>query len=68
MPEVTKHKVPARALQPGDVTGSGETVERVSAGLRTPSGKVEVTLVKGSRRRLAMWGASTVINVARGES
>lgn len=60
-----KFKVQARALQVGDVLGSGETVVSVSAGLRTPPGKVEVTLAKGERRRTSTWGASTLINVTR---
>jgi hypothetical protein len=58
-------KTPARYLQPGDVTGSGETVCDVSAGVRTPRGKVEVILEKDGRSRLAVWGASTVIGVRR---
>lgn len=37
-------KIPARHLQPGDVTGSGETVLSVNAGVRTPRSKVEVVL------------------------
>jgi hypothetical protein len=32
-------KLPARALQRGDVTGSGETIVSVSAGVRTPAAK-----------------------------
>ena len=32
-------KVPARALQRGDVTGSGETIISVSAGVRTPAAR-----------------------------
>ena len=58
-------KVPARALQRGDVTGSGETIVSATAGVRTPRGKVEVTLEKGERSRLALWGASTLISVTR---
>lgn len=60
-------KVQARDLQRGDVTGSGETVVRVSSGLRTPRGKVEVYLEKNGRQRLAFWGAYTTINVNRQE-
>jgi hypothetical protein len=59
-------KVPARALQRGDVTGSGETVVSVSAGVRTPRGKVDVILDKGERRRMSLWCASTIISVRRG--
>ena len=58
-------KIPARNLLPGDQVGSGETVVSVSAGVRTPRGKVEVTLEKAGRRRTSLWGAATVINVSR---
>lgn len=58
-------KVSARFMQKGDVVGSGETVVNVSAGVRTPRGKVEVTLEKDGERRLAVWGAYTLINVRR---
>jgi len=57
-------RVQARNLKPGDVTrGTGETVVRVSAGLRTPSGKVEVTLTDGERIRTATWGKYTEISI-----
>ncbi len=58
-------RVVARYLRPGDVTGSGETVIQTSAGVRTPRGKIEIVLEKNGQRRLAIWGASTTINVAR---
>jgi hypothetical protein len=58
-------KVSARFLQPGDVVGSGETVVCVSAGARTPRGKVEVTLEKNGQRRTSLWGSYTLINVRR---
>ncbi|MGR4932674.1 hypothetical protein ACIPUD_38730 [Bradyrhizobium sp. CAR08] len=58
-------KVPARLLLKGDVTGSNETVLSVSAGARTPRGKVEVSLTKGARRRTAVWNAHTNIGVRR---
>jgi hypothetical protein len=61
----TRVQVRARHLQPGDRVGSGEIVRGVSAGIRTPSGKVEVSLEKAGRRRLAIWGGSTLINVQR---
>ncbi len=61
-------KVPARALQRGDVTGSGETIVNVCAGVRTPRGKVEVTLDKSGRRRLSVWNAATLITVSRPEA
>lgn len=56
-------RIPARALIPGDVVGSGETIESVSVGVRTPRGKVEIVLSKEGRRRLAIWGAHTIIAV-----
>ena len=59
------HKLPARALLNGDQVGSGETIVSVSAGVRTPRGKVEVTLEKDGRCRRALWGAYTIINVRR---
>jgi hypothetical protein len=63
---VTALKIPARALEPGDKIGSGETVIRVSTGIRTPSGKVDVALSgPGEKRRSAVWGARTLINVKR---
>lgn len=58
-------KIPARYLLPGDQVGSGETVVSVSAGARTPGGKVEVTLAKNEQRRLSVWGASTLVRVQR---
>lgn len=58
-------KVPARYLAKGDQVGSGETIVNVAVGVRTPRGKVEVTLEKDGQRRCAIWGASTVITVRR---
>jgi len=60
-------KVCARYLRPGDVTGSGETIIKTSAGTKTPRGKIEVVLERDGKRRLAIWGASTTINVKRME-
>lgn len=56
-------RAPARSLIPGDVVSSGETILSVSAGVRTPRGKVEVVLSKDGRRRLAIWGAHTIITI-----
>jgi 2-keto-4-pentenoate hydratase/2-oxohepta-3-ene-1,7-dioic acid hydratase in catechol pathway len=64
---VTCEKVQAQHLRPGDVVGSGETVRGVSAGLRTPPGKVEVTLERNGVTRMSLWGARTPINVKRAE-
>jgi hypothetical protein len=61
-------KVCARYLQPGDVTGSGETVVKTSVSSLTPRGKIEIVLLDtDGSRRLAVWGASTTINVKRME-
>ncbi|MET3968739.1 hypothetical protein [Bradyrhizobium sp. S3.9.1] len=59
-------KVPARHLLRGDVTGSGEVVISVSAGAKTPRGMVDVLLLKGERKRAAIWNARTIIGVRRG--
>ena len=58
-------KVQAGHLMPGDRVGSGETILRVSAGVRTPSGKVEVSLEKNGRRRTSLWSRYTLINIRR---
>jgi hypothetical protein len=58
-------KVPVRCLMPGDQVGSGETIVGVSAGVRTPRGKVEVALEKNGRRRTSLWGAATNVSVSR---
>ncbi|UPJ63510.1 hypothetical protein [Bradyrhizobium sp. 191] len=58
-------RVPSRYLVAGDVTGSGERVVCVSAGVRTRRGKIEVTLERAGKRRTSVWGASTVISVRR---
>jgi hypothetical protein len=63
--ERTKAKVPARYLQSGDRVGSGEIINWVGIGVRTPRGKIEVHLEKAGRSRLAIWNASTLINVER---
>lgn len=59
-------KVRARDMQPGDrLRGTGQTVVGVGAGLRTPKGKVEVTLEWRDERRVVIWGAATTINIVR---
>jgi len=60
-----RQKVPARYLLAGDQLCTGETVVAVSRGARTPAGKVEITLEKDGRHRTPLWGASTIINIAR---
>lgn len=62
-------KMPAYLLQSGDVVGSGEEIVRVSAGVRTPPGKVDVLLVRKRAwpledvHRTAQWGKRTIINI-----
>ncbi|WP_407122824.1 hypothetical protein [Bradyrhizobium sp. STM 3561] len=62
---LSKMKVPARHLLRGDIVGSGEVVIAVSTGSRTPRGKIEVLLEKNDRRRIALWGAGSTINIQR---
>jgi hypothetical protein len=60
-------KLPVYALQTGDVTnGTRETVLSVSAGVRTPRGKMEIVLEKNGRMRLTIWGRHTLVSVTRG--
>jgi hypothetical protein len=63
--QANKLKIPARYLLAGDRLCTGETIVTVSRGVRTPSGKVEVTLEKNGQCRTPLWGASTTINVLR---
>lgn len=72
---MTKIKVQAQHLLPGDIVGSGEKViSSPQSGVRTAKGKVEVLLetdryVDGSKifTRLAVWGKYTQITVERAE-
>lgn len=61
-----KLKVQAQHLQPGDIVGSGEEVLSISAGIKTPAGKIDVVLYNDHGRR-AVWGKYTMINVERVE-
>lgn len=61
-------KLPVYVLQPGDVTtGTRETIISVSAGTQTPRGKMDVVLERDGRRRVAIWGRHTTINIVRPE-
>ena len=66
-----KLRVQAQYLQPGDIVGSGETVNNVQEGLDTPKGKCEVVLNRTKNgtlfMRVAFWGKYTMINVERKE-
>lgn len=67
---MVKMRVQAQHLHSGDVVGSGEIVHHVSAGVRTPKGKVDVWLKRksdGSDARMAQWGKYTLINVDRND-
>lgn len=62
---MTQNQIRAHALQPGNVTtGTGETIVRVSIGISTPKGKVDVVLQKqDGSYRFAIWGKHTLIGV-----
>lgn len=60
-----KLKIQAQHLQPGDIVGSGEKIVHVSAGVRTPKGKVDVLLKNGEASRWSQWGKYTMIGVER---
>lgn len=58
----SKNSKEAQDLKKGDVITSGEVVVSVSAGAKTPSGKVEVTLKgKNGKTRSAVWGKTTKV-------
>jgi len=61
--KVSKNAVPAHTLKKGDIITSGEEVVSVSAGAKTPSGKVDVILknVTTGKERGAQWGKHTMI-------
>lgn len=61
--KVSKNAVPVHTLKKGDIITSGEEIVSISAGARTPSGKVDVVLknpVTGKERG-AQWGKHTMI-------
>ena len=65
---MTKLKVQAQHLQPGDIVGSGEDVCQIQVnGINIPIGKVFVGLNKNGRFRSSFWGKYTMINVERVE-
>ena len=62
--KVSKNAVPAYTLKKGDlISNSNEEVVSVSAGAKTPSGKVDVILknVTTGKEREAQWGKHTMI-------
>jgi hypothetical protein len=58
----------AQHLRKGDITGSGDEVVSVSAGAKTPAGKVEVTLkTKSGDTKTSLWGKTTKIGLKKVE-
>ena len=54
----------AQHLKKGDIVGSGDEVVSVSAGAKTPAGKVEVTLkTKSGSTKTSTWGKTTKVGV-----
>lgn len=58
-------RIPAYALQLGDIVGSGEKVAQTYAGVRTPRGKIHVVLDGPKGRRVALWGKFTIVGARR---
>lgn len=64
MTTLTKLRIQAQHLQPGDIVGSGEKVMNIIiASLSWPSSKCLVRLEK----RDCIWGKYTMINIQREE-
>jgi flagellar biosynthesis chaperone FliJ len=63
--KVSPDAISAQDLKKGDILGSGEKVVSVSAGARTPSGKVEVTLEKNGKERTSLWNKNTKVTVKK---
>jgi hypothetical protein len=62
--KVSKNSKQAQQLKKGDIITSGDEVISVSSGVKTPSGKVEVTLKnKKGITRTSTWGKTTMIGV-----
>jgi hypothetical protein len=60
-----KLKLQAQYLQPGDIVGSGEVVERIIVNsIHWPSSKIMVELT-GKKDRACYWGKYAMINVER---
>jgi hypothetical protein len=59
----------AQHLKKGDIIGSGDEVVSVSAGAKTPAGKVEVTLkTKSGSTKVSTWGKTTKVGVKAKET
>ena len=67
--KVSKNSKEAQHLKKGDIIGSGEEVVSVSAGAKTPSGKIEVTLkTKDGKTKTSTWGKTTKIGIKEKET
>jgi hypothetical protein len=67
--KVSKNSKEAQHLKKGDIIGSGEEVVSVSAGAKTPSGKIEVTLkTKDGKTKTSTWGKTTKVGVKEKET
>lgn len=67
--KVSKNSKEAQHLKKGDIIGSGDEVLSVSAGAKTPSGKVEVTLkTKAGKTKTSTWGKTTKVGVKEKET
>jgi hypothetical protein len=67
--KVSKNSKEAQHLKKGDIIGSGDEVVSVSAGAKTPKGKVEVTLkTKDGKTKTSTWGKYTKIGVKEKET
>jgi hypothetical protein len=67
--KVSKNSKEAQHLKKGDIIGSGDEVVSVSAGAKTPSGKIEVTLkTKDGKTKTSTWGKTTKIGVKEKET
>jgi hypothetical protein len=62
--KTSANSVEAQDLKKGDIITSGDEVVSVSAGAKTPSGKVEVTLkTKDGKTKTSVWGKTTKVGV-----
>ena len=67
--KVSKNSKEAQHLKKGDIIGSGDEVVSVSAGAKTPSGKVEVTLkTKARKTKTSTMGKTTKVGVKEKET
>jgi hypothetical protein len=64
--KTSANSVEAQDLKKGDIITSGDEVVSVSAGAKTPSGKVEVTLkTKDGKTKTSVWGKTTKVGVKK---